>query len=300
MGGHGGLNILPQKTWNVYNWDNRLKVKQDEIKAEEKANQKELKQAKKDLKNNYEILLQKKRQTQQDLGIVKQIKVVDDRRIVSASRKNPFEENEQQPEPVSKQEDAETIYTIKQHLQRNGEAWYLKRPGDMSIYTSNSRRFHKKRKSKPKNIPFEENSSFFVDITDKGLSSQKKYIKKDKSQCLIDQQIKDIKQIKAKAEGKDYRGRERSRLKDRIKSKSKHKKKKSKRKSSISSNSDLDSLRRSKKSKKSKKTRKSHKSSKSIELKYHQYQNMRKEQEEREYNERMREEQLLFMDGQKI
>lgn len=23
MGGHGGLNILPQKKWNVYNWDNR-------------------------------------------------------------------------------------------------------------------------------------------------------------------------------------------------------------------------------------------------------------------------------------
>jgi len=23
MGGHGGLNILPQKKWNVYNYDNR-------------------------------------------------------------------------------------------------------------------------------------------------------------------------------------------------------------------------------------------------------------------------------------
>ena len=36
MGGHGGLNILPQKKWNVYNWDNRLKVKKDEEKAEQK------------------------------------------------------------------------------------------------------------------------------------------------------------------------------------------------------------------------------------------------------------------------
>ncbi|GFR52131.1 hypothetical protein Agub_g14646, partial [Astrephomene gubernaculifera] len=33
MGGHGGLNILPQKRWNVYNRDNRLKVAQDEAKA---------------------------------------------------------------------------------------------------------------------------------------------------------------------------------------------------------------------------------------------------------------------------
>ena len=29
MGGHGGLNILPQKKWNVYNYDNREKVEQD-------------------------------------------------------------------------------------------------------------------------------------------------------------------------------------------------------------------------------------------------------------------------------
>lgn len=33
MGGHGGLNILPQKRWNVYNFDNREKVKRDEEKA---------------------------------------------------------------------------------------------------------------------------------------------------------------------------------------------------------------------------------------------------------------------------
>ncbi|KAI3983993.1 hypothetical protein MKX01_035120 [Papaver californicum] len=33
MGGHGGLNILPQKSWNVYNFDNREKVKKDEEEA---------------------------------------------------------------------------------------------------------------------------------------------------------------------------------------------------------------------------------------------------------------------------
>jgi hypothetical protein len=26
MGGHGGLNILPQKSWNVYGRENRYKV----------------------------------------------------------------------------------------------------------------------------------------------------------------------------------------------------------------------------------------------------------------------------------
>lgn len=29
MGGHGGLNILPQKRWNVYRQDNKEKVQKD-------------------------------------------------------------------------------------------------------------------------------------------------------------------------------------------------------------------------------------------------------------------------------
>lgn len=39
MGGHGGLNILPQKSWNVYGRENRLKVARDEAQhaEEEKA-----------------------------------------------------------------------------------------------------------------------------------------------------------------------------------------------------------------------------------------------------------------------
>ena len=30
MGGHGGLNILPQKRWNVYRQDNQERVRRDE------------------------------------------------------------------------------------------------------------------------------------------------------------------------------------------------------------------------------------------------------------------------------
>ena len=33
MGGHGGLNILPQKSWNVYNRDNRQRVADDEAQG---------------------------------------------------------------------------------------------------------------------------------------------------------------------------------------------------------------------------------------------------------------------------
>jgi len=36
MGGHGGLNILPQKRWHLYRWDNRLKVERDQREAQEK------------------------------------------------------------------------------------------------------------------------------------------------------------------------------------------------------------------------------------------------------------------------
>lgn len=37
MGGHGGLNILPQKSWNVYNRSNRQKVQRDEEEAARQA-----------------------------------------------------------------------------------------------------------------------------------------------------------------------------------------------------------------------------------------------------------------------
>ena len=37
MGGHGGLNILPQKSWNVYNRSNRERVARDEALAAQQA-----------------------------------------------------------------------------------------------------------------------------------------------------------------------------------------------------------------------------------------------------------------------
>ena len=38
MGKRGGLNILHQKKWNVYNWDNRIKVQRDEKLVEKEVN----------------------------------------------------------------------------------------------------------------------------------------------------------------------------------------------------------------------------------------------------------------------
>ena len=60
MGGHGGLNILPQKSWNVYNWDNRLKVEEDVAKAATEQDQKDQEKAVTDLNSQYEILMLRK------------------------------------------------------------------------------------------------------------------------------------------------------------------------------------------------------------------------------------------------
>ncbi|KAH7415264.1 hypothetical protein KP509_14G034800 [Ceratopteris richardii] len=48
MGGHGGLNILPQKRWNVYNFDNREKVRKDEEAAAREESIREQQQRQKD------------------------------------------------------------------------------------------------------------------------------------------------------------------------------------------------------------------------------------------------------------
>jgi hypothetical protein len=41
MGG-GGLRILPHKSWNVYNYDNRLRVEQDEKQAQKEEEEKRI------------------------------------------------------------------------------------------------------------------------------------------------------------------------------------------------------------------------------------------------------------------
>ncbi|CAG9466755.1 unnamed protein product [Pedinophyceae sp. YPF-701] len=63
MGGHGGLNILPQKSWNVWRQDNREKVRADERKAkaeEDKARAKH-EQAEREFRRN--LLLKRAEET---------------------------------------------------------------------------------------------------------------------------------------------------------------------------------------------------------------------------------------------
>ncbi|CAK9173206.1 unnamed protein product [Ilex paraguariensis] len=57
-GGHGGLNILFQKRWNVYNCDNREKVRQDEEAAAKEEQLKREQSRKRDAKFRLEKLRQ--------------------------------------------------------------------------------------------------------------------------------------------------------------------------------------------------------------------------------------------------
>lgn len=56
MGGHGGLNILPQKKWHVYNQDNRERVEADERRARERRDEEETRAASARLSLAYSVL----------------------------------------------------------------------------------------------------------------------------------------------------------------------------------------------------------------------------------------------------
>lgn len=60
MGGHGGLNILPQKRWNVYNRDNRAKVERDKKLQQEKHEQQSKNINESLASGRYDILKRKK------------------------------------------------------------------------------------------------------------------------------------------------------------------------------------------------------------------------------------------------
>ena len=125
MGGHGGLNILPQKKWNVYNFDNRLKVEQDEAKAAIKKEESEMKAAKKTLSQKYAIL--KKQKGGRD------IKRVDNRRAKDneGPSQHGFAPLKEQEKSYDIRENPEANFTIKEHLEMRPAAWYLEAPSNM-------------------------------------------------------------------------------------------------------------------------------------------------------------------------
>ena len=56
MGGHGGLNILPQKRWNVYRKDNQEKVQKDKDLLQHAKQQKQDSECKQNLERTIKQL----------------------------------------------------------------------------------------------------------------------------------------------------------------------------------------------------------------------------------------------------
>ncbi|KAL3647291.1 hypothetical protein CASFOL_008259 [Castilleja foliolosa] len=92
MGGHGGLNILPQKRWNVYNFDNREKVRRDEEAA---AKEEQIKREQ-SRKRDTEFRLEKLRQAR---GLANRGPDKSDNQASSSST---------QPEPISEPSKSES------------------------------------------------------------------------------------------------------------------------------------------------------------------------------------------------
>lgn len=102
MGGHGGLNILPQKTWNVYGRDNRLRVARDEQAAAEKDEIAAEEQRRREKDARYSALLEKQRDQRHVVIDCKQHSksVLDDDK--SVEHQNDYKTNHDDGDPMEK------------------------------------------------------------------------------------------------------------------------------------------------------------------------------------------------------
>ncbi|KNA13514.1 hypothetical protein SOVF_116180 [Spinacia oleracea] len=84
MGGHGGLNILPQKKWNVYNFDNREKVRKDEEDAAREEQLKRDQSRKRDSELRLNILKNKNKTTSEaSISVVESKSIVKSKSVAS-------------------------------------------------------------------------------------------------------------------------------------------------------------------------------------------------------------------------
>lgn len=115
MGGHGGLNILPHKSWNPYGWKQRQRVALDEERAEAKAREEAGARA----RDAIETLRARKRGSETQSR-------------ASSAHVNLFAEEERALEEAAKR-DAEAARTLDESHRLGGRAradapWYAQRP----------------------------------------------------------------------------------------------------------------------------------------------------------------------------
>jgi hypothetical protein len=166
MGGKGGLNILPQKKWNVYNWDNRIKVIENEKivdreieRIERKRKDKNLSDKAKILKKGEDLNLEKynfyeeeKYDKNKIFKEVMQRKSMDKRLKVDMlfeSRNKPmkseeqlkfFEMEEKDAEKYFEEKESQNNITFKESIKNHLNPWYIrKRKQDLKDFQNLSK-----------------------------------------------------------------------------------------------------------------------------------------------------------------
>jgi len=203
MGCHGGLNILPQKRWNVYNRDAREKVEKDKLKQAELDKQKEQRTLHDASAFRIDILkLKKKTKPPEESGsnLNKELKEINESQ--QSERFKLFEEEENLLEAKAKiekniefenekkqKEDKfieQTTMYLGQTIKNHDTPWYLKRQGDDKEEVNNNKH---KNVHKPKiDLMLPENAFYKVlKLDDKSGKSHTKINSGDKDNVSVEQ-----------------------------------------------------------------------------------------------------------------
>jgi hypothetical protein len=160
MGGHGGLNILPQKKWNVYNWDNRIKVMQNEKKVQDEIDKRQVEKESRKIKNKIKAIKndeieetnfyayeeQNKNKIFKEIMQRESILQRVDNDLAIEKLRTPMKKNERlvlfedeklikKLEGAEEDEPVEKNFTFKDSLCKNLQPWYLKKKKeDYAIY----------------------------------------------------------------------------------------------------------------------------------------------------------------------
>jgi len=98
MGGHGGLNILPQKSWNVYNRDNREKVRKDQEQCQKEEERKRKRVDEIEQEKRYNVLKQKSKK--QRLEDSEEVELNEDEEATK-TESQPLEQNKEQTSHIN-------------------------------------------------------------------------------------------------------------------------------------------------------------------------------------------------------
>ncbi|CAK73993.1 unnamed protein product (macronuclear) [Paramecium tetraurelia] len=183
MGGHGGLNILPQKKWNVYNMENRNIVERDKRKERERVQKEKRKEHKEQAGNRIQKLKQQRRAASHTPS-----------RSVSESQSRSRSRSQSQKKQGSSKVNAELreILEAKQHINlfKEEEQYLLQKENNQAKIELEKEFF--------KDKPFDLSTKFLgqYDQTKPWYIQQRQDQKQTQLQQNVKQQLKNFKEKK--------------------------------------------------------------------------------------------------------